>query len=367
MRTEFLEILACPKCLKGLELKNELMQKQGIVRGELYCERCNLNFLIRDGVVLFGINTIDEAERKQEINGENKWIFDVNKIKDHVSFAIESAPSGEDMIRKIIRRLGVKHKQQRLRVLDLGAGWGGFQSWQFVKYGFEAVALELVPEFSFASDVVTEDAFFERVISDSTVLPFRNNSFDVVFSKELVHHINSPVSLFREMLRVSSPNAQIVIKEPCISIFKKNKEPAIGLAEEVGITHHFYTYGEQLSFMREVASKIEVYGKARRINPKKYPFISKLQGVTMALSNNLEFLNKFILRLYLKFIGGNVVLIGNSRLENSKGNSSRNIIPFDDETLQLNTREIKFYREELIPTVFKVFVQTREEYETKQS
>lgn len=97
------------------------------------------------------------------------------------------------------------HTQKNLKVLDLGSGWGCFQSWQFAKYGFDVVAVELCPEFVFASDKIAGDAGFERIIADCSVLPFKDSSFDILLLKELIHHVSDPMDLLYESEELHVP------------------------------------------------------------------------------------------------------------------------------------------------------------------
>ena len=135
------------------------------------------------------------------MNGENEWVFNANELQVHVDFARKSSQAGERTIRKLNDRTKKERIQRKLRVLDVGAGWGCFQSWQFAKHAFEVVAAELCPEFILASDYVVKKCFFERIVTDCTILPFSDCSFDIVFCKELIHHVGNPMELLNEMWR----------------------------------------------------------------------------------------------------------------------------------------------------------------------
>ena len=364
MKKELLEILVCPRCLGNLELKDEILEKGEIIRGRLCCERCKLDFLIEDGVVVFGIRAEDKIERESEMDGENEWVFSANEIQVHVDFAKTSSQIGEKIIRKLKKRIKKEQIGKKLRVLDVGAGWGGFQSWQFSKHGFEVVATELCPEFLFATDCVTKDAFFERVVTDCTLLPFRNNSFDIIFCKELVHHVMNPMDLLNEMRRVASPNALIVIREPCISIVRsREKAKKEDIAMKVGITHHYYTYNEYVAYMKRIASDIEIDGETPIINSSNHPILSKIQKLIVWLGKvPVPTLRRFILKVQLIFIGGSLEIIGVKSSEKGKEGHNRDVISIDLKRLQLNVGQVEFYRKELIPAILKVFSQTYERY-----
>ena len=361
MRSKFLEILVCPRCLGKLELRDGVFEKEAIITGRLYCPICKLNFVIEDGVAIFGIKAVDEEERRREMNGENKWIFSANEILDHIDFARNSSQASERIIRKLKDKTKKDQIQRKLRVLDVGAGWGCFQSWQFAKHGFEVVAADLCPEFILASDQVREKVFFERVVTDCTTLPFRDCSFDIVFCKELIHHVGNPMDLLNEMWRVSSPNGLIVIEEPCttsISQIKKNiakTDPA----SKVGITHYYYTYRDYLSYMSRIASELEIDGEMLVISPSSHHILNILQKPILVIGKIPLFRN-IILKMHRIFIGGSIEIIGVKKIVYKGKLGNRDVNPIDIRTS--NTQQIEFYRKELIPKVLEIFSKTHEKY-----
>lgn len=367
MQNKLMEILACPRCLGTLELKDALFEtgKGGITKGRLCCERCGLNFHIEDSIPIFGIRAENKAEREGEMDGEIKWEF-TTAIQSHMDWAKTSSHAGERMTKKIKGRFLENSKlPHKLRVLDVGAGVGAFHSWQFSKHGFEVVATELCPEFLFSIDYLTKDMCFDRVVTDCTILPFRDTSFDVVFCKELIHHMENPIVLLSEIWRVLRPNGLIAIEEPCISILRdKNKALKKDSAARMGITHHYYTYNEYISYMKKIASNIEIGGEIRIINSSNHPVLSKIQKCIIGQdkSEQSSCFKKFLLKMQLIFIGGSVELIGVKRREYMQEEYNREVIPIAIERLNLNAGQMEFYKKELIPLILKLFSETHEKY-----
>lgn len=357
MKSKLLEILVCPRCLGNLELRDEVFEKEEIFRGRLYCSHCKLDFVIEDGAAVFGIKAENEEERLKEMKGENEWVFSANELQVHIDYTRKSSQDGEKIIRKLKDRT---KKEQKLRILDVGAGWGCFQSWQFAKHGFEVVAAELCPEFILASDYVVKKCFFERVVTDCTTLPFSDGSFDIVFCKELIHHVGNPMDLLNEMWRVSSLNGLIVIMEPCTSILLNKITAKTDRASKVGITHYFYTYSDYINYMNRITSELEINREMPIINPLRHRVLNILQKPILAIGK-LPFFRNIISKMHLIFIGGSVELIGIKKIEYKRQNlDNRDVIPIDIRTL--NTQQIDFYRRELIPEVLKVFSETYEKY-----
>lgn len=48
---------------------------------------------------------------------------------------------------------------------------------------------------------------------DATVLPFTTSTFDLIFSKDLLHHLSNPLRALHEFKRVLKPNGTMVIVE----------------------------------------------------------------------------------------------------------------------------------------------------------
>jgi 2-polyprenyl-3-methyl-5-hydroxy-6-metoxy-1,4-benzoquinol methylase/uncharacterized protein YbaR (Trm112 family) len=352
-----MKIIACPKCLGSLELKDEVSETEEIINGRLYCSGCKLDFIIKDGVAVFGIEARNIEDRFREINGENRWVFSEIELQEHVDFAKKSSQAGERMIRKLIERL---KKKRKLRVLDVGAGWGCFQSWQFAKHGFEVVATELCPEFILASNCGPEDVFFERIITDCVTLPFSDGSYDIVFCKELIHHVNNPMDLLSEMWRVCSPNGLIIIREPCAPILLKKILAKKDQASKVGITHYYYSYRDYVRYMNRITSELEIDGEVNIISSSRHYILHTLQKLILTIGI-IPFCRNFIIKLNLIFIGGPLEVIGTKKREYMKHNlDNRDIIPIDIRTSDV--QQIEFYRTELIPKVLKVFSETYKKY-----
>jgi len=50
MKRELMQILVCPVCKGGLELKVDEEKEEEIVRGSLYCSNCNHSYPIIDAI-----------------------------------------------------------------------------------------------------------------------------------------------------------------------------------------------------------------------------------------------------------------------------------------------------------------------------
>jgi len=356
MKDSLLDVLCCPKCFGELKLQADIRTDNIITKGELYCQKCKTSFVVHESVPVFGVEDSTKKERFKEIKGENEWIINANEIQDHLNFAQESSKAGERIIRKINSK---RHDLNRkLKVLDIGSGWGCFQSWQFASNDFEVVAVDICPEFILASDLVSKSKFFERVISDCTILPFINCSFDVIFCKELIHHVGNASDLLDEIWRVASPDALIIIKEPCTStlittLMRRERIAKIDVAAKVGVTHYYLTYGSCLKYMKSIAGELEIDRENLIIDQHRFKLLSILQQPILTIER-IKFFNRMFSTMHLILIGGNLEIIGRKR-KGYKAQISRVRDIFQIHVQTINMQQIDYYRNVLIPQTFKIF------------
>ena len=355
MRKELQQILSCPRCLGDLTLKAEVLDGREIEEGALYCEECHTHFPIKDGVVIFGIRRKNMRERFVEIDGEGKWASEVG-IEAHIEYAKESAWAGEMAVRKIRAKIGEK-RGRKARVLDIGAGTG-LQSWQFSKNGFESVALELCPDFLFAgARLINSDIFFERVVADCTLLPFKKGSFDVVFCRELLHHIGEPYDLLSEISRVTASNAIVMIIDPCKSILTSSERwRKTDKAADAGVIHYYYKLKDYLDFMGKISSSFDISGKPLQLRSANHPFLSKILKINGLLyqefSNRRVQLGILFSKIEFGLIGGMIQLMALKTKEYQK-DTDRELLPID--LKQVDRQRVAFYKNELIPAVLPLF------------
>jgi len=104
------------------------------------------------------------------------------------------------------------------RMLDIGTGPGDIPI--RIARRLETariVAVDLSePMLAIARDKVAAAGFSDRIaveFADAGRLPFANDSFDVVFSNTIVHHLPDPLPMLREVNRVSRPDGCLLIRD----------------------------------------------------------------------------------------------------------------------------------------------------------
>lgn len=95
------------------------------------------------------------------------------------------------------------------RILDVGCGVGQVVG-QLIAAGFAAQGVDICGP---AVDMA-QAAGLPCGIYDGTTLPFESNQFDAVGAFNVLEHVEHPIALIREMVRVAKPNGKLVLSSP---------------------------------------------------------------------------------------------------------------------------------------------------------
>ena len=107
------------------------------------------------------------------------------------------------------------------RVLEIGPGAGGHSA-LFAKYGAVMTSLDITYDRARATNakfrLMNEIAAgCQALQGDSEILPFPDNSFDIVYSNGVLHHTADTEQAVAEVFRVLKPGGQAVIMLYCKS------------------------------------------------------------------------------------------------------------------------------------------------------
>lgn len=94
-------------------------------------------------------------------------------------------------------------------ILDLGSGMG-IDTQRLIKKGAEVISLDSSEKALMISQIVNKNI---HIRADATKLPFKDNSIDIVFGNDILHHIEERESL-NEVKRVLKSGGFAIFKEP---------------------------------------------------------------------------------------------------------------------------------------------------------
>jgi SAM-dependent methyltransferase len=152
--------------------------------------------------------------RKGLRQDDNQDILILSEYPDHFVRRLEilwgkgfMSPGGPEEVREVLRDIEVAGKT----VLDIGCGIGGPDLVIARDLGAAKIAAVDIDENLVAQarrnagEAGLADRIACEAITPGAPLPFAQGSFDIVFSKEAVLHVDDKPALFRDILRVLKP------------------------------------------------------------------------------------------------------------------------------------------------------------------
>uniref|UniRef100_A0A7N8Y8K9 phosphoethanolamine N-methyltransferase n=1 Tax=Mastacembelus armatus TaxID=205130 RepID=A0A7N8Y8K9_9TELE len=122
---------------------------------------------------------------------------------------------GPSTTKEFVDLLNLKPSQ---KVLDVGCGIGGGDFYMAKTYGVEVLGLDLSENMV---NIAVERAINQQLptvqfeVSDATKRTFPAGSFDVIYSRDTILHINDKLALFKRFHSWLKPHGQLLISDYC--------------------------------------------------------------------------------------------------------------------------------------------------------
>jgi ubiquinone/menaquinone biosynthesis C-methylase UbiE len=121
------------------------------------------------------------------------------------------SPGGPEEVEEML----AGYRLTGLRVLDIGSGLGGVDVLLATRHGAaEVIGIDVEPQLiASANELITSQDLAERIkfrLVEPGPLPFEQESFDAVFSKDAMVHIEDKDGLFAEVVRVLRPGGVFI-------------------------------------------------------------------------------------------------------------------------------------------------------------
>jgi len=105
------------------------------------------------------------------------------------------------LCRYLLNRFNIK---DGALLLDVGCGIGDYVN-GFTCLGIKSYGIDSRP---------VSDNRIKKCDLDKEAIPYKSNTFDVVFTKSFVEHLNDPYRAIMEMKRVLKPNGLLIVMTP---------------------------------------------------------------------------------------------------------------------------------------------------------
>ncbi len=337
MRKDLTHILACPVCLAPLHLDE--CWREPVTEGTLRCCQCAHVYDIQAGLPLLLLKDSNWAANKTEAEGERELVDEL-PLSEHIKRnRFEAGRS--------LRLLNQVHFRKSPLVLDVG-GSSGLGAYLFKRYNARVVIVDIVPHLLKVGEVSLRGLMdVDLALAGMEWLPFRSNTFDVVFCRQALHHSSDPASVVRELFRVTRIGGKILIAaEPCVSIRNILKgylkrvpltQPAskgAEILEKLPDSHFVHTWTDFEKWMEAVTDRfrIEPAGGSAGLIPTPnglvyHPYASAMSPLEKLLST------LFIGRRGFR---GDINIIGTKMNEVHRGNHPVRVEPVRPGDLDLS-------------------------------
>lgn len=195
MNPAFIRLLACPDCKNDLQLKDR-SDADDVTEGALVCPNGHTFPVVR-GIPRFVSSDGYASNFGFEWNVHNKTQLDTDtKHESEETFAEKTGFTREDLNGKL--------------VLDVGCGMGRFSE-VASRWGATVVGIDLTSAVDAAYGNLKQRDNVHLAQADVFRLPFRDKTFDYVFSIGVLHHTPDTRKAFDQLPRLLKPGGSIAI------------------------------------------------------------------------------------------------------------------------------------------------------------
>jgi len=165
---------------------------------------------------------------------------------------------GMETTKEFVKMLDLKPEQ---RVLDVGCGIGGGDFYMAEEFDAEVVGIDLsVNMISFALErSIGRKCAIEFEVGDCTKINYPAASFDVVYSRDTILHIQDKPELFRRMFKWLKPGGRVLISDYCRAPSTPSEQFAAYIKQRGYDLHSIEAYGQML----QAAGFIDVLAEDR--------------------------------------------------------------------------------------------------------
>lgn len=269
LQEQLLTKLACSYCGGELAIDAVTEERNGeLWAGELVCSACDASFEVKAGMPFIYCDDETWEAKAREAEGwvalhKQQGIYEPTEAAIDLQIPYYPEEPWTGVARSFDAAVARLKLDGSETVLDLGAG-RGWAAKQFALMGCDTVALDVTADENIGlgrGRALMEHAgvYFERVIGDGENLPFRPETFDLVFCSAALHHSSNLPLLLENVHRVLMSGGRLcAIREPSLSILADEAEALAQDASDeaaVGINETRPTYQDYLTALQGAGLK----------------------------------------------------------------------------------------------------------------
>lgn len=152
---------------------------------------------------------------------------------------------GIETTKEFVAKLELKPGQ---KVLDVGCGIGGGDFYMAENFDVDVIGIDLsVNMVSFALErAIGRKCSVEFEVADCTKKIYPHNTFDVIYSRDTILHIQDKPALFRDFFKWLKPGGRVLISDYCRRSGKPSEEFAEYIKQRGYDLHDVEAYGQML-------------------------------------------------------------------------------------------------------------------------
>jgi len=261
MKRQLLDTLVCPLCRNAVKIVDERMDGDVIEEALLVCTGCGHPYTVENAIPHMLSPQLPRYEEKMreargwvEISRDEGWYEPTEEIDLALPDVVGKLgwdpkdASGWVATQHAFGQLMARYVRPGMRVLEVGAAkaWAGRF---FLERGCEYTACDVVsdPKIGLGRSRFFIERFghYELVAADFESLPFRAESFDLVFAIAALHHALDLKLMVSEMARVCKRGGIVAGLNEGVRSFRSSPDLDSQADEKkYGINEHVYTLSD---------------------------------------------------------------------------------------------------------------------------
>lgn len=212
MNASLLKILICPRCKSNLRIvgmKKEMVTlEEEILSGRLNCLKCGLEYPIQEGMPRFV--QLNKAENIFDNIKDAQTAYRFNYAWDKFASKEVSLKWHKDSFSYVELLPKSIFEASDMLGLDVGCGSGADLIYMSQK-GLKMIGIDVTDSVAVALNNTRGFKNIEVIQANIYNMPFNEETFDLVYSFGVLHHLSDPEKIFKKIVGLVKNNGTVLI------------------------------------------------------------------------------------------------------------------------------------------------------------